>query len=56
MAEATVNTIQYLDAEITRLRNKRMKLPLENLELGNMQKVQNKNEMLIREYLSGSQK
>jgi hypothetical protein len=56
MAEATVNTIQYLDAEITRLRNKRTKLPLENLELREMQKVQNKNEMLTGEYLSGLQK
>jgi DNA repair ATPase RecN len=56
MAEAIANTIQYLDAEITRLRNKRMKLPFENVELGEMQKVQNKNEMLMREYLSGIQK
>jgi len=47
-------TLQYLDAEITRLRNKRMKLPLENVELGEMQKVQNKNEMLIREYLAST--
>jgi len=52
MAEAITSTIQYLDAEITRLRNKRMKLPLENVELGEMQKVQNKNEMLIKEYLA----
>lgn len=53
MAEAVANTIQYLDAEITRLRNKRMKLPLENVELGEMQKVQNKNEMLMKDYLAG---
>jgi len=53
MAEAIANTIQYLDAEITRLRNKRMKLPLENVELGEMQKVQNKNEMLAKDYLAG---
>ncbi len=52
MSEAMVSTIRYLDAEITRLRNKRMKLPLENVELGEMQKVQNKNEMLIKEYLA----
>jgi len=52
MSEAIASTIQYLDAEITRLRNKRMKLPLENVELGEMQKVQNKNEMLIKEYLA----
>jgi hypothetical protein len=53
MIEAITNTIQYLDAEITRLRNKRMKLPLENVELGEMQKVQTRNEMLIKEYLVG---
>ena len=55
MAEAIANTIQYLDAEITRLRNKRMKLPLENMELGEMQKTQNKNEMLVKEFLAGLQ-
>ncbi len=53
MAEAVANTIQYLDAEITRLRNKRMKLALENVELGEMQKLQNKNELLVKEYLAG---
>jgi hypothetical protein len=53
MAETIAKTIQYLDAEITRLRNKRMKMPVENVELGEMQKVQNKNEMLIKEYLAG---
>ena len=52
MSEAISSTIQYLDAEITRLRNKRMKLPLENVELGEMQKVQNRNELLIKEYLA----
>ena len=52
MSGAIVNTLQYLDAEITRLRNKRMKLPLENVEFGELQKVQNRNEMLIREYLA----
>jgi hypothetical protein len=51
MAEAIANTIHYLDAEVTRLRNKRMKLPLENVELGEMQKVQTRNEMLIKEYV-----
>src|SRR4030043_788350 len=56
MAEAIANTIQYLDAEITRLRNKRKKLPFETVELGEMQKVQNRNEMLMKEYLSGIQK
>ena len=53
MVEAIAKTIQYLDAEITRLRNKRMKMPFENVELGEMQKVQNKNEMLMKEYLAG---
>lgn len=53
MAETIANTIQYLNSEITRLRNKRMKLPFENLTLGEMQKVQNKNEMLLKEYLDG---
>ena len=53
MAEAIAKTIQYLDAEITRLRNKRMKMPFENVELGEMQKVKNKNEMLIKEVLAG---
>jgi hypothetical protein len=52
MAEAIANTIQYLDAEITRLRNKRMKLPLENVELGELQKIQTKNEMLLKDYLA----
>ena len=56
MTEAIANTVQYLDAEITRLRNKRMKLPLENVELGEMQKAQTRNEMLIKEYLVGFEK
>ena len=51
MADAIAGTIQYLDSEITRLRNKRMKLPFENVTLNEIQKVQNKNEMLIKEYL-----
>lgn len=53
IAEVIANTIQYLDTEITRLRNKRMKLPLENMELGEIQKTQNRNEMLIKEFMSG---
>jgi hypothetical protein len=53
IVEAMVNTINYLDSEIARLRSKRMKLPFENVELGEMQKIQNKNEMLIKEYLGG---
>jgi hypothetical protein len=56
IAEAIANTIQYLDAEITRLRNKRMKLPLENVELGEMQKIQNRNELLIKEYQTALKK
>jgi hypothetical protein len=28
-------------------------MPFENVELGEMQKVQNKNEMLMKEYLAG---
>jgi hypothetical protein len=56
MSEAIANTLQYLEAEITRLRNKRMKMPFENVELGEMQKVQNKNEMLIKEYLAEFEK
>jgi hypothetical protein len=52
MAEAIANTVQYLDAEIARLRSKRLKLPFENVTLSEMQKVQNKNEMLIKEYLA----
>jgi hypothetical protein len=53
MAEMIANTIQYLDAEIARLRSKRLKLPFENVTLSEMQKVQNKNEMLLNEYLAG---
>src|SRR4030042_1228957 len=56
MSGAIASTIQYLDAEITRLRKKRMKLPLENVELGEIQKAQNKNEMLIKENLAELQK
>jgi hypothetical protein len=53
MAEAITNTIQFLDSEITRLRNKRMKLPFENVELGEIQKVQKKNELMIKEFITG---
>ena len=56
MAEAIAGTIRYLESEITRLRNKRMKMPVENVELGEMQKVQNRNEMLIKEYLAEFEK
>jgi hypothetical protein len=53
MADAIANTVKFLDSEITRLRNKRMKLPFENVELGEMQKVQKKNELMIKEFMSG---
>ncbi len=53
MAEAIANTIQYLNEEIARLRSKRMKMPFENVTLGEMQKIQNRNEMLVKEYLAG---
>jgi hypothetical protein len=52
MGETIANTMQYLNSEIARLRNKRMKLPFENVELNEMQKVQSKNEILMKEYLS----
>ncbi|NWG01511.1 MAG: hypothetical protein HXY44_01485 [Syntrophaceae bacterium] len=54
MAEAMDQTIRYLDSEIARLRSKRMKLPFENVELGEMQKIQNRNEVLIKECLEGT--
>jgi len=53
IAESIGNTVQYLDSEITHLRNKRMKLPFENVALSEMQKVQTRNEMLLKEYLAG---
>ena len=52
MGEMIANTIEYVDAEIARLRTKRMKHPFENVTLSEMQKVQNKNEMLLKEYLA----
>ena len=52
IAEAMVNTVQYLDVEIARLRNKRMRLPFENVELAEMQKTQGRNELLFKEYLA----
>jgi len=56
MVETVANTIKYLDDEIARLRSKRQKMPFESVELSEMQKIQNKNEMLIKEYLAGSEK
>jgi len=52
MVETITNTIKYLDDEIARLRSKRMRLPFENVELGEIQKVQKKNEILIKEFLT----
>lgn len=52
MAEAVANTIRYLDEEIARLRNKGRKQPFENVELAEMQKVQRRNEMLLKEFFS----
>jgi hypothetical protein len=56
IAETIVNTIRYLDSEIARLGSKRMKMPFENVTLGEMQKVRNRNEMLIKEYLESISK
>lgn len=50
MAEAMVNTIQYIDGEIVRIRNKGRKQPFEVVELAELQKVQKRNEMLLREF------
>lgn len=52
IVDAVANTFRYLDDEIARLRSKRMKLPFENLELTEMQKVQAKNEALLKDYLA----
>ncbi len=52
MAEIVVNTINFLNSEITRLRSKRTKLPFENVALGEMQKVQKRNEMLLNDYFT----
>ncbi len=51
MGEAIANTMQFLDDEIARLRSKRIKLPLENLELSEMQKIHARNELLLKEYM-----
>ncbi len=50
MAEVMVNTIQSIDEEIVRLRNKGRKQPFEVVELAELQKVQKRNEMLLREF------
>ncbi|MDP3017021.1 MAG: hypothetical protein Q8N70_08145 [Deltaproteobacteria bacterium] len=56
IAEAIANTINYLDEEIARLRNKGRIQPFENVALAEMQKTQKRNEMLMGEFLSGVQK
>ena len=52
MAEAIANTMRFLDDEIARIRSKRLKLPFDNLELNEMQKIHAKNELLLKEYLA----
>ena len=52
MGEAIDATLRFLDEEVARLRNKRMKLPFETLDLNEMQKVQARNELLLKEYLA----
>jgi hypothetical protein len=52
MTEAIANTVRFLDDEIARLRSKRMKLSLENLELSEMQKVHARDELLLKEFLA----
>ncbi len=52
IAEAIANTVQFLDSEITHLRSKRMKLPVDNVELAEMQRVQTRNEMFLKELLA----
>ena len=52
IAEAIANTLRFLDEEIARLRNKRMKLPFETLDLNEMQKGLARNELLLKEYLA----
>ena len=52
MTEAIANTLRFLDDEIARVRGKRMKLPFDNIELTEMQKVQARNELLLKEFLA----
>jgi len=51
MADTIADTVRYLDTEIARIRSKRMKLPVDSLTLNEMQKVQRKNEILLKEYI-----
>ncbi len=52
MAETIANTVRFLDDEIARLRSKRQKLPVENVELNEMQKIHSKDEILLKEFLA----
>ena len=52
MVKAINTTLRFLDEEVARLRNKRMKLPFETLDLNEMQKAQARNELLLKEYLA----
>jgi hypothetical protein len=52
ITEAIANTLRFLDDEIARVRSKRMKLPIDSIELNEMQKVQARNEMLLKDYLA----
>jgi hypothetical protein len=52
LAEAIVTTMRFIEDETSRLRSKRLKLPYENVELNEMQKVHAKNELLLKEYLA----
>jgi hypothetical protein len=49
MAETIADTVRYLETEIAHFRSKRMKLPVDNLTLSEMQKVQGKNELFVKE-------
>lgn len=55
IAEAIANTMRFLEDEIARLRSKRMKLPFENVEQNEMQKVHARNELLLKDYLASFQ-
>ena len=52
MAEAIANTMRFLEDEIARVRSKRLKLPLDNLELNEMQKAHARNELMLKEYMA----
>ncbi len=56
IAEAVADTVHYLDDEIARTRSKRLKLPVDNLTLNEMQKLQSRNEVFLREFLQELEK